>query len=161
MSPRQLRKNRPGRSRAAPTDYLDLVRRHPLRPIRTVADYDAAAGVLDSLILRKVLSRGEKDYIEALSLFIEDYDRRHRVFDTAGRTPLDMLVHLLEANDLGVSDLGVILGSKGVASEVLHGKRALSKSHLFKLGRRFHVTPGSFWKSVACPAIRHAGLRHR
>ena len=132
------------RSQPCPDDYLELVKRLPLRPIRTEAEYDAAAALLDTLVLRADLSDGQRDYVEALSLFIEDYDRRHNVFDTTGRTPLDMLTHLMEANDMSVTDLGGVLGSKGIASEILHGKRSLSKSHIYKLAERFHVDPGLF-----------------
>jgi HTH-type transcriptional regulator/antitoxin HigA len=132
-------------------EYLELVKRLPLRPIRTVAEYEAAAQLLDLLVLRTNLDNGEKDYVEALSVFIEDYDRRHKVFDTSGRTPLDMLRHLMEANDLDVTGLGVVLGSKGVASEVLNGKRSLSKSHIFKLAERFSVNPGLFLERPRAP----------
>ena len=125
-------------------DYLELVKRLPLRPFRTGGEYDAAAALLDTLVVRTDLSGGEKDYVEALSLFIEDYDRRHNAFDTSGRTPLDMLKHLMEGNDMSVTEPGDLLGSKGVASEILHGKRSLSKSHIFKLAKRFHVDPGLF-----------------
>jgi HTH-type transcriptional regulator/antitoxin HigA len=135
---------RPERKFARRDDYLALVQRLPLRPLRTVAEYNAAAKLLDTMVLRQDLSDGEKDYVEALSVFIEDFDRRHNVFDTSGRTPLDMLRHLMEANDWDVTALGALLGSKGVASEVLRGKRSLSKSHIFKLAERFNVDPGLF-----------------
>ena len=134
--------------------YLELVKRLPLRPIRAVAEYEAAAELLDLLVLRTNLDSGEKDYVAALSVFIEDYDRRHKVFDTSGRTPLDMLRHLMEANDLDVTGLGNVLGSKGVASEVLRGKRSLSKSHIFKLADRFTVDPGLFLERPRTPQQR-------
>ncbi len=132
------------RSTSRRDDYLELVRRLALRPLHTVREYDAAAELLDTLVLRSDLSEGEKDYVEALSVFIEDYDRRHNVFDTSGRTPLDMVRHLMEANDMSVTDLGAVLGSKGVASEILHGRRSLSRSHIFKLAERFNVDAGLF-----------------
>jgi HTH-type transcriptional regulator/antitoxin HigA len=132
----------------ASDDYFQLVQRWPLRPIRNNAQYAAAAEMLDSLVLRE-LSEGEADYMEALSLLIEDYDRRHQVFDTSDRTPLDMLHHLVDANDMTVSELGEVLGSKGVASEVLSGKRGLSKSHILKLARRFHVEPSLFLEKIS------------
>lgn len=105
-----------------------------------------------ALVLRADLSDGEKDYVEALGLFIEDYDRRHNVFDTSGRTPLDMLTHLMEAHDMSVTDLGHLLGSKGIASEILHSKRSLSKSHILKLAGRFNVDPGLFLEKPTFPA---------
>ena len=132
------------RSMSRRDDYHELVQQLPLRPLRTAREYDAAAELLDTLVLRSDLSQGERDYVEALSLFIEDYDRRHNLFDTSGRTPLDMLRHLMEANDMNVTDLGEVLGSKGIASEILHARRSLSKSHIFKLAERFNVDPGLF-----------------
>ena len=141
-----------GANRSRRDDYLELVKRLPLRPLRTAGEYDAAAELLDTLVMRADLSDGENDYIEALSLFIEDYDRRHNVFDTSGRSPLDMLKHLMESNDMSVTELGDLLGSKGIASEILHGKRSLSKSHIFKLAERFHVDPGLFLEKPSIPA---------
>jgi len=135
---------RPKPKLACRDDYLALVQRLPLRPLRTVTEYETAAQLLDTMVLRADLSDGEKDYVEALSVFIEDFDRRNNVFDTSGRTPLDMLKHLMEANDWDVTALGALFGSKGIASEILRGKRSLSKSHMFKLAERFDVDPGLF-----------------
>ncbi len=42
------------------------------------------------------------------------------------------------------SDLGRLIGSKGVASEILNGKRQLSRMHVLKLAAHFHVDPGTF-----------------
>ncbi|MGA2497125.1 MAG: hypothetical protein ABSH20_05260 [Tepidisphaeraceae bacterium] len=49
---------------------------------------------------------------------------------------------------MSVTDLGTLLGSKGVASEILHSKRALSKTHIFELARRFSVDPRLFLEKV-------------
>lgn len=43
-----------------------------------------------------------------------------------------------------VTALGELLGGKSVASEVLHGKRSLSKSHILKLADRFKLDAGAF-----------------
>src|ERR1017187_4749966 len=42
--------------------YLALIRRFPLRPIRTDAELDAASGVVDELTDRDNLSPAESDY---------------------------------------------------------------------------------------------------
>ena len=56
--------------------YLQLVMRFPLRPLKTEREYDAAAELLDSLVLRTDLSAGEKDYVDALSLFIDTSQKK-------------------------------------------------------------------------------------
>ena len=125
-------------------DYLDLVKQLPLRPLRDDQDYDRAAAMLDRLVVRIDLTPGETDYMDALTLFVEAYDDEHHNPDDADLSPLDMLKFLLEQHGMNTSQLGEVLGSKGVASEVLNGKRQLSKSHIAKLSVRFGVEPGVF-----------------
>lgn len=127
-----------------PDHYFELVRQFPLRPIRNKEAYRAAAGVLDRLVLRDDLDSGHTDYMEALTLLVEDYDRRHNVFDTSRRTPIDMLRHLMEANGLKPADLAPLLGGKSRVSDLLSGKRVLSKGQIYKLAERFKVEAGLF-----------------
>jgi HTH-type transcriptional regulator/antitoxin HigA len=50
----------------------------------------------------------------------------------------------MEARDLTQKDLWKVFGSKGIASEVLNGKRSVSKTHAKKLAQLFHVSPELF-----------------
>src|SRR5690242_3825600 len=54
--------------------YLDLVRRFPLRPLRSDADLDAAVAVVDALIDRPTLTAPEEDYLDVLSDLVEAYE---------------------------------------------------------------------------------------
>ena len=45
----------------------------------------------------------------------------------------------MEARNLTQKDLWKLFGSKGIASEVVHGKRSISKTLAKKLARFFHV----------------------
>src|ERR1700732_410456 len=51
--------------------YLDLVRRFPLRPLRTDADLDAAIAVIDALIDHPRLTASEQAYLDVLSDLVE------------------------------------------------------------------------------------------
>jgi HTH-type transcriptional regulator/antitoxin HigA len=109
------------------------------------------------------LSRGEQDYLDTLTLLVEDYDRRHRPVENEPDAIM-VLKHLMEANDMTVSDLGDLLGSKGNASEVLSGKRSLSKSHMAKLAARFGLDVSLFFPRPPMsmpidPAMPAAGTR--
>jgi HTH-type transcriptional regulator/antitoxin HigA len=128
-------------SRKVRDRYLELVLRYPLRPIRGERDYDTAVAMASELAVReeKDLDRGERDYLDALDVFIAEYDRRHHVLDLPGRTPIQILRHLMEEAEMSVSDLGRILGSQPAASMVLQGKRELSKGHIRKLADHFKV----------------------
>ena len=50
----------------------------------------------------------------------------------------------MEQNDLRQSDLLAIFGSRGYISDVVNGKRAISKAHAKALGKMFHVSPDLF-----------------
>lgn len=42
--------------------------------------------------------------------------------------------------------LGRLLGNRSLASQILNGKRGLSKTHIRILADRFHVAPGLFFE---------------
>jgi HTH-type transcriptional regulator/antitoxin HigA len=50
----------------------------------------------------------------------------------------------MEENEMSTTDLGYVLGSRGLASEVLNGNRGLSKTLIRKLADKFGVDPGLF-----------------
>jgi HTH-type transcriptional regulator/antitoxin HigA len=132
------------RRKAAAEDYIELVREVPIRPLGTNTEYQAALRMLERLVGREDLSRGETDYVAGLARFVEDYEREHRLGQLRRLTPIELLKHLMEENDMNTSDLGNVLGSRGLASEVLSGKRGLSKMLIAKLSERFHINPVMF-----------------
>src|SRR5258707_352079 len=101
--------------------YFELVREYPLRPIRTKCKSRLAMRREDRRAVRAEgsLERGEQDYLDTLSLLIEEYDRAHRPAGLKKLNGLDVLRHLMEENEMSVSALGKVFGSKGVASEIL------------------------------------------
>jgi HTH-type transcriptional regulator / antitoxin HigA len=125
-------------------DYLGMVKAFPLRPLRTKMEHTAAGAILDRFIGRDDLTPGQQDYLAALVLFVEDYEHEQRAAWMRRQTPLQLLKHLMVENDMNTSDLGYVLGSRGLASEVLNGKRALSKALIARLANRFGVEPGLF-----------------
>src|SRR3954464_2153942 len=132
--------------RAKTTDsYVELVKRFPVRRIRTDAERAEAAGIIRELGMRgdPRLDAGEIDYIEALGCFIADFERENRTRRKES-SPLDLLKSLLEENGLRPIDLGRIIGSVSNATMILQGKRELSKEHIRKLSERFNVSPGLF-----------------
>lgn len=125
--------------------YLELVRVFPLRPIRSKRELERAAKIAGHLATYEegALPPGEQDYLDALTVFIEDFQRRHPA-DLPKVTPLAMLKHLMEAHDMNISDLGRIIGSQSNASLILSGKREISKRVMRLLSQRFGVDPVVF-----------------
>jgi HTH-type transcriptional regulator/antitoxin HigA len=144
MNSTRMRPSRPATPTAAADDYLDLVRHFPLRPIPTEREMKHAQQILDHYVGRDDLTPGQRDYVAALAHFAADFERRTAAARFRRLKPIDLLKHLLRENGMNTADLGAVLGSRGLASEVLNGKRGLSKTLIGKLSRRFNVDPSLF-----------------
>ena len=59
-------------------------------------------------------------------------------------TPVQRLKYLMRESSLTRADLGRLLGSSGLASMILDGKRPISKTTAKILGKRFGLNPGAF-----------------
>ena len=77
-----------------------------------------------------------------LALLIEEYENKH--YPIPEPEPLDCLLHLIDAGNLKQKDLVGILGSKGVVSEVINGKREISKAQAKALSQYFNTSYKSF-----------------
>ncbi len=127
----------------AGNEYRTLRRRIPLGVIRSQAEYARAVATLDTIIdeIGEDETHPLADLAEALGVFIEAYDHVH--YSTSPPEPREVLRFFMEQNDLNQSDLPE-LGSQGVVSEILSGKRGLNVKQVARLAKRFNVAPGVF-----------------
>ena len=125
--------------------YRDILSTYLPSPIRTEEDNEKALAQVELLMHQSPLTTAESDLLELLTQLIERFEEEHYAFPPEVQsTPLSMLLFLMESNDLKQSDLVSIIGSKGVVSEVVNGKRGISKKMAIALGERFNVNPGLF-----------------
>ena len=85
----------------------------------------------------------EDALIDLLTNLIRDYEATAYPPRAKSR-PHQMVAFLLEQRDLKPSDLWPIIGSKGRVSEILTGKRSISKEQAKKLAAFFHVRTDLF-----------------
>ena len=126
-----------------PRTYAGLVAMLPPRPIHDDVDLGNATEMIDRLA-GFGLNADQEDYLEALSTFVEAYERDRFPIDDSRMTPLDALKFLLAENGMTASDLGRLLGTRTLGPAILSGRRALSKAHVKKLAEHFKVEPGLF-----------------
>jgi HTH-type transcriptional regulator/antitoxin HigA len=112
-------------------------------PITSERQHKEYLSVLEKLASKNTPSNEEEKYAEVLIALIEAYEEEHHSVNDASH--VDILRTLMDANDLRQKDLASIFGSESIVSEVLHKKRALNKSHIQKLSRRFGVSPAVFF----------------
>jgi HTH-type transcriptional regulator/antitoxin HigA len=88
------------------------------------------------------LSLEEEKILKLLVRLIEDFEQRY--YHPEEAEPLEILHHLMEARGVKQTHLWEVFGSKGIASEVLNGKRGISKTHARGLANYFHVPADLF-----------------
>jgi HTH-type transcriptional regulator/antitoxin HigA len=123
--------------------YSNLLAKVPPKVIRTEAENEYYIEALYALEQKRSLSREEKEFCDLLTLLIEDFEDRRYQLPRA--TPLQALSFLMEQHGLKQKDLTDIFGTRSVVSEVMSGKRDLTKEQIRRLSQRFHVSPEIFF----------------
>jgi len=115
----------------------------PLLTIRNEREYNAAVKRLNELL--DEIGDNEKHplygLLDTLGTLIQIYEEEHyRIPDASGA---EVLRFLMEEHDLAQSDLPEV-GSQGVVSEILNGKRELNVRQVRSLAERFKVSSAVF-----------------
>jgi HTH-type transcriptional regulator/antitoxin HigA len=123
--------------------YLTLIRRCPLRPLRSEADLDEAMATMDALVIKDTLSAAEADYLAVLSDLVEQYEAE--AHPMAPASDAELLQHLLEAQAITPVEVGQATGiDTATLTAVLAGHQHLTREQVGTLARYFHVSPSVF-----------------
>jgi HTH-type transcriptional regulator / antitoxin HigA len=106
-------------------------------PIKSEVEYAQALSFVEQVFDAGLADGPLGGLLSVLADRIREYEaRKHPWPDTA--TPADVLIALMHEHSLRQADLPEV-GSQGVVSEVLAGKRALNLRQVQALARRFGV----------------------
>ncbi|MEO0012924.1 MAG: hypothetical protein RLZZ535_1313 [Cyanobacteriota bacterium] len=122
--------------------YGNLLAKFVPKVIETEEEYDRALAVAEKLTFAKNRTPEEKALHRLLVTLIEAYESEHYPIDKS--LPHEILQHLMEVSDTRQADLVGIIGSSGVVSEVVNGKRAISKAQAKALSEYYKVSPSLF-----------------
>ena len=126
-----------------PKRYGRVLARKLPAVIRTEEENERLIAELEELDRRHdELSPEEREYSELLTVLIEAFEDANYALE--GSTPNSRLRGLMEEHNLRQRDLLDVFGSRGIASEVVSGKRAISKAQAKKLAGIFHVPADLF-----------------
>jgi HTH-type transcriptional regulator/antitoxin HigA len=93
--------------------------------------------------VEKLIDKGEKrspeedKLLELMTTLVEDFEEKHYPIPDA--PPHEVLRELMESRGLRQRDLLHIFGSDGIASEVVNGKRNISRTQAKALAEFFRV----------------------
>jgi HTH-type transcriptional regulator/antitoxin HigA len=124
--------------------YQEITAAIPLHPIRTKSDYAKAVRAMDDLLDAGAANESHPlaDLVATLGELIGDYDDNHHPMP-ASVAGIDMVRFLMQQQNLHQTDLKE-LGSQGVVSELLSGKRELNVRQIKLLSRRFNLPAAAF-----------------
>lgn len=101
---------------------------------KLLEEYDANLVVIEAL--SNVIGRYEDE-----SLLFVTFNNRQTGFDPAVAT----LKVLMDQNGLNTTDFEGEIGKKSMVSQVLAGKKNLTREHITKLSQRFNINPAVFF----------------
>jgi HTH-type transcriptional regulator/antitoxin HigA len=126
-----------------PEKYRSLLIDALPQVIENDAELDRVEKIVTGLLKKgENLSPEEEKLLDLLSNLVEDYEDEH--YPIPKVEPNEVLGFLMEQNNLKQSDLLPIFKSSGIASEVINGKRGISKTQAKKLAEFFHVSVAVF-----------------
>jgi HTH-type transcriptional regulator / antitoxin HigA len=125
--------------------YTDLLIKYQPKVIETEAEYQQALAVVEHFVFKKERSLEELALYDLALILVKDYESKICPMDDwRTQSPTEMLQYLLESSGKKQSELVGTIGSSGIVSEVVNGKRSISKSQAKKLGEIFQVSPSLF-----------------
>jgi len=121
--------------------YGDLLASTLPKVIETEHENERMIAELERLDALPAKSPEEESLAELLTLLIEQFEQR---YDLEHAAPLDALKSLMEDRGIRQRDLIGVFGSSSVASDVLNGKREISKRHAKQRAEFFSVPVSLF-----------------
>jgi HTH-type transcriptional regulator / antitoxin HigA len=115
----------------------------PLFSIRNEHEYDCAVERLNHLLDQVGTDEQHPLYtlLDILGTLLHAYEEQHHPMPECSGA--DVLRFLMEEHGLSQSDLPEV-GSQGVVSDILRGKRELNVRQIRALAKRFQVSPAVF-----------------
>ncbi len=105
-------------------------------------EYERLETIFNNLFKDNRLPEEDKLF-DLLANLLEDYEKR-TLPPLEESSPVERLKFLMEENNLRQSDLAGLFGTQSVVSEVLAGKREITKKQARALAERFKLSIGAF-----------------
>lgn len=122
--------------------YGKLLARALPRVIKTAAENERMIAELERLDARGGLTPEEENLAELMTLLVRQFEESN--YPLGHAEPVEALRVLMEDRGIRQRDLIPVFGSSSVVSNVLNGKRSISKTHARKLAEHFHVPASLF-----------------
>ena len=127
-----------------PAGYGRLLVRVMPKLIETESENEAALAIVEALMKKGDDGRTPEEdaLLGLLAHLVEQFEQKH--YQIPDGDPVGALKLLMESNGLKAIDLAGVFGGRSRVSEILAGKRSISKEQAKRLGEYFLVSPAVF-----------------
>jgi HTH-type transcriptional regulator/antitoxin HigA len=123
--------------------YGELLARTLPRVVENDSEFDRLVAALEELdFAKRELSPEEIELQKLLGKLVQEYDDRNHSLPAS--SPREMLAFLMEDRGLRQRDLVPVLGASSAVSDLVNGKRSISKAQARKLAEFFRVPADLF-----------------
>lgn len=126
-----------------PKKYSELLSSALPCVIESLEEYDRIEEIFNGLINKESPAPEEEKLFILLQNLLEDYETRS-LPPLEKSSPRETLKFLMEENKLRQSDLAEVFGAQSVVSEVLKGKREITKNQAKALAEKFGLRLEAF-----------------
>jgi HTH-type transcriptional regulator / antitoxin HigA len=125
-------------------DYQSLCSEYLPRPIHDERDHTAAQkAIFPFLGFESKLTPDQADYVEAISIFIEQFEQQNVKWPQSN--PIKLLKLLLQEHNMSGADLARLLKvNESMGGKILRRERNLTVEHIRLLSKKFSVSPALF-----------------
>lgn len=122
--------------------YGELLAKYQPQVITSESEYESMLADVEKLMGNKNRSPEQTALLKILVRLVEEYESKN--YPMGKPSPHAIIQHLMEARELQPADLVGIIGSLDDVSELVKGKKAITKAQAKALGEFFHVSTELF-----------------
>jgi len=131
--------------------YMSLLQKFPPRPITSQEELDRTQTIINELLDKPDLTIEEEEYLDVLGSLVYEYEQQQEpIPDIYG---VELLQVLLQERNLKQKDLVPIFRTESIVSDVLNGKRQLTKRHIQELSEFFNLSSAVFFPKHPSVAV--------
>jgi HTH-type transcriptional regulator/antitoxin HigA len=107
--------------------------------IENEKEYEGSLKKIENLMDQGLHRRPEESVLLALlASLVQSYDEQR--YAISNPSPVELMRYLMAKRGLKQADLVPVFGSSGYVSDVVNGRRGISKAHAKRLAEFFHVS---------------------
>lgn len=126
-----------------PTNYADLLVQYVPRVIRDDQEHRRTLCKIDELMAIENPTEDQQSILDLLVETVERYEEQK--YPTPDLPPHELLAHLIEVRDITKAELARTTGiCRSSLSDIVAGRREISKTNAVKLADYFGVNPALF-----------------